>query len=300
MPARTPTRIEQWVLAARRRRRRGAAVLAAELVMTPSTVGRMLARHQLPHMAAIDPITGQRVRSSRRSENRDERTQPGSMIYVDVKKLARVPRGGGWRAHGPSEALKGRGDGYDFVHTRSTTTPGWPKRSPARREGQHPAPGSCTAPWPGSQAKGVHVRRVYTDNAKVYRIGTAWAGSARPGSSNDASPNRLPLDQRQSRTLQTHPAHRMGRRSSLDQQHPPPTRPRQVPHLRQHSTRPLRPRRTPSDQQARRLTTTCQVTTPGPRHGQQLPLHARRWLGQPWRAVTPSRLLTVRPLGCAA
>jgi transposase len=76
MPARTPTRIEQRVLAARRRRRRGAAVLAAELVMTPSTVGRMLARHQLPHMAAIDPITGQRVRSSRRSENRDGRTQP--------------------------------------------------------------------------------------------------------------------------------------------------------------------------------------------------------------------------------
>jgi hypothetical protein len=39
------------------------------------------------------------------------------MIYVDVKKLARVPRAGGWRAHGPSEALKGRGNGYDFVHT---------------------------------------------------------------------------------------------------------------------------------------------------------------------------------------
>jgi hypothetical protein len=43
MPARTPKRVEQRVLAARRRRQRGAVVLAAELGMNPSTVGRILA-----------------------------------------------------------------------------------------------------------------------------------------------------------------------------------------------------------------------------------------------------------------
>src|SRR3954454_20985978 len=48
MPGRTPQRIEQKVVAARKRRQRGAVVLAAELGINPSTVGRILARHQVP------------------------------------------------------------------------------------------------------------------------------------------------------------------------------------------------------------------------------------------------------------
>jgi transposase-like protein len=58
MPARTPTRVEKRVLAARRRRQRGAVVLAADLGLNPSTVGRILARHHVPDLAAVDPITG--------------------------------------------------------------------------------------------------------------------------------------------------------------------------------------------------------------------------------------------------
>src|ERR1700709_1242045 len=68
MPARTSRRGETRVRAARRRRKRGAVVLAAELGLNPSTVGRILARHHVPHLAAIDPITGERVRSSRRRD----------------------------------------------------------------------------------------------------------------------------------------------------------------------------------------------------------------------------------------
>src|SRR4051794_11683125 len=45
MPARTPQRLEQNVLAPRRRRQRGGVVLAAERGMTPSPAGRILARH---------------------------------------------------------------------------------------------------------------------------------------------------------------------------------------------------------------------------------------------------------------
>jgi len=123
MPNRTSKRVEQRVLAARRRRRRGAVVLAAELGMNPSTVGRILARHRVPHLAAIDPITGERVRSSRRSANRYEHATPGAMIHVDVKKLGRIPAGGGWRLHGRDAAVsvanrhKKTKIGYDHVHT---------------------------------------------------------------------------------------------------------------------------------------------------------------------------------------
>ncbi|MTD53583.1 hypothetical protein [Amycolatopsis pithecellobii] len=82
------------MLAARRHRRRGAVALARELGLNPSTVGWILAHHDVPHLAAIDPITGEPVRGSRRSPNRFEHRTPGSMIHVDVKKLGRIPAGG--------------------------------------------------------------------------------------------------------------------------------------------------------------------------------------------------------------
>lgn len=70
LPQRTSKQVEQKVLAARRRRKRGAVILAAEFGMNPSTVGRILVRHQVRHLSAIDPITGEAVRSLRRSANR--------------------------------------------------------------------------------------------------------------------------------------------------------------------------------------------------------------------------------------
>ena len=36
---------------------------------------------------------------------------------MDVKKLGRIPVGGGWRAHGRSEEVRGRGLGYDYIHS---------------------------------------------------------------------------------------------------------------------------------------------------------------------------------------
>ncbi len=52
---------------------------------------------------------------------RYERDSPGELVHVDVKKLGRIPKGGGWRAHGRkmgSTAAKKRARiGYDFVHS---------------------------------------------------------------------------------------------------------------------------------------------------------------------------------------
>src|SRR5512132_2338683 len=176
MPARTPARVEKRVLAARRRRQRGAVVLAAELGLNPSTVGRILARHHVLDLAAVDPITGEPVRSSRRSANRYEHPTPGAMIHVDVKKLGRIPPGGGWRLRGREATVAHKHKrikiGYDYVHTaiddhtrlayseihadeKDTTCAGFLHRALAWFAGQ-----------------GVRVRRVLTDNAMVYRHGT--------------------------------------------------------------------------------------------------------------------------------
>jgi transposase InsO family protein len=174
MPNRASAKVEKRVLSARRRRKRGAVVLAAELGLNPSTVGRILARHQVPHLAAIDPITGGRVRSSRRSENRYEHARPGDMIHVDVKKLGKVPPGGGWRAHGRSEAVRGRGNGYDYVHTAidDHTRLAYSEIHDDEKDTTCAAFLHRAVAW--FAAQGVTVRRVLTDNAMVYRRGTDW------------------------------------------------------------------------------------------------------------------------------
>jgi transposase InsO family protein len=174
MPARTPARVEKRVLAARRRRRRGAVVLAAELGLNASTVARILARHAVPQLAAIDPITGERVRSSRRSRNRYEHPLPGTMIHVDVKKLGKIPDGGGWRWHGRSEAVRGRGNGYDFVHTAIDDRTRLAYSEVLDDEKDHTSAGFLHRALAWFAAHGVAVRRVLTDNAWVYRKGTDW------------------------------------------------------------------------------------------------------------------------------
>lgn len=179
-PARTSAKVEHTVLAARRRRKRGAVVLAAELGLNPSTVGRILARHQVPHLAAIDPITGEPVRTSRRSSNRYEHRTPGSLVHIDVKKLGRIPTGGGWRLHGRDAAVsvanrhKKTRIGYDYVHTaiddhtRLAYTEVLPdEKDLTCAEFLHRA-----MAW--FAAHGVRVRRLLTDNALVYRHGTNW------------------------------------------------------------------------------------------------------------------------------
>ena len=180
MPARTPARIEKRVLAARRRRRRGAVVLAAQLGMTPSTVGRILARHQVPNLAAIDPVTGQRLRCSRRSDNRYEHPRPGAMIHVDVKKLGRIPAGGGWRLHGRDAAAsvanrhKKTKIGYEFVHTAidDHTRLAYSEIHPDEKDATCAGFLHRALAW--FAAHGVIVRRLLTDNAMVYRHGTDW------------------------------------------------------------------------------------------------------------------------------
>ena len=45
-------------------------------------------------------MTGQLIRSSKVTAVRYQRSRPGELVHMDVKKLARIPEGGGWRAHG--------------------------------------------------------------------------------------------------------------------------------------------------------------------------------------------------------
>jgi len=180
MPQRTSEHLEQKVLAARRRRKRGAVVLAAELGLNPSTVGRILARHDVPHLCAIDPITGESVRSSRRSPNRYEHRTPGSLVHVDVKKLGRIPTGGGWRLHGRDAPVsvanrhKKIRIGYDYVHTAIDDYTRLAYSEVLPDEQDLTCAGFLHRALAWFADHGVRVRRLLTDNALVYRRGTNW------------------------------------------------------------------------------------------------------------------------------
>lgn len=115
-PHRLDARLERRILAARSTRRVGALTLAGELGLNPSTVGRVLARHAVPRLRWLDPTTGVVLRGRRSSDLRYEYDQPGALIHIDVKKLGRIPDGGGWRVHGRGGLKKAR-LGYDYVHS---------------------------------------------------------------------------------------------------------------------------------------------------------------------------------------
>jgi len=124
-PKSTPTKTrpsqEAAVLKARRELRAGPLRIAAATAVPARTVSRILARNNVPPLAWCDPLTGELIRASRATAIRYERDRPGELIHIDVKKLGRIPDGGGWRASGGTrENHRSRLDktplGFDYVH----------------------------------------------------------------------------------------------------------------------------------------------------------------------------------------
>jgi len=121
-PHRTPTRtglqVEQRIVELRGRERRGPDWIGAEIGVPARTVSRVLARHGVPRLASLDPITGEVIRASKVTTIRYERQRPGELVHMDVKKLGRIPDGGGWRVHGRGIARdRVNGPGFDYVHS---------------------------------------------------------------------------------------------------------------------------------------------------------------------------------------
>ena len=120
-PTRTPAEVEAQVLTARVEHRRGQDWLGAELGVPARTVGRILRRHQVPHLCRLDPMTGEVIRASKTTAVRYERARPGELVHMDVKKIGKIPAGGGWRAWGrhmgSTSAKKKARIGYDYVHS---------------------------------------------------------------------------------------------------------------------------------------------------------------------------------------
>ena len=139
----------------------------------------MLRRHHISPLSATDPITGAPIRQ-RHSGIRYERAQPGELLHIDVKKLGRIPDGGGWRLHGRHEHVRGRTVhrrpiGYDYLHVAvdDHTRLAYVEAHPDERD--LTAAGFLRRATAWFTTHGVTIERILTDNAKVYRVGHHWA-----------------------------------------------------------------------------------------------------------------------------
>jgi transposase InsO family protein len=155
-PTQVPAEWQKLVVELRRFRMTGAAI-AKRLGIPRPTVARILKRHGLERLKKLDPPVPVR---------RYERTRPGELVHLDIKKLGRV-RGVGHRITG-RRLHRNAGIGWEFVHVciddftrlayvevledeKGVTTAAFLHRAAA---------------W--FAAQGVTVERVMTDNGSGY------------------------------------------------------------------------------------------------------------------------------------
>src|SRR5690606_18973551 len=97
--------------------------LAEENITLPaSTIYRILVRRGVSRLRDLD-VTGEDLREP---VIRYEWDRPGDLVHVDVKKIGRIPDGGGWRVHGRGSAQHRAADraktagaraGYVYLHS---------------------------------------------------------------------------------------------------------------------------------------------------------------------------------------
>lgn len=117
-PMKTPDAVEQQMLDLRQARQWGPHRIGYALGVPRSTVGRVLDRHGMPPLKHLDRMTGEPVHDPK--PVRYEMEAPGELVHVDIKKLGRIPDGGGHRvvgrAQGNQNKRTGGPRGYAYLH----------------------------------------------------------------------------------------------------------------------------------------------------------------------------------------
>jgi transposase InsO family protein len=181
-PRRSAQRLERRIIKLRYCRRWGPHRISYHLGVPRSTVGRVLARYQMPLLAHLDQATGLPIRKPK--PVRYEASRPGDLVHVDIKKLGRIPDGGGWRMHGRGSAQDRRAHvvrqrayrtgaagsrGYVFLHhaVDDFTRLAYSEQLPDERKE------TAAQFWARARAffasAGIAVTAVMTDNGACYR-----------------------------------------------------------------------------------------------------------------------------------
>ena len=170
-PRRTAPELESRICAVRRGSGFGPHRIAWALGLARSTVYAVLRRFGLNRLDQLHRVSRRRLRY--------EHPAPGDLLHIDVKKLGRIPEGGGHRVHGRSSATpRTRGLGLDYLHVAvdDHSRYAYVAVLPDERGA------SCSAFLEQALAafarRGVRVRRVLTDNAKAYTDSRVFRAAA--------------------------------------------------------------------------------------------------------------------------
>ena len=170
-PHQTPARVERRIVALRQSRKLGPARLAGIVEVPASTVHRVLVRQGVNRLAWMDRPTGKVIR-------RIETSRCGELVHIDVKKLAKVPPGGGHKIHGRTGTRNGsmgkKGLGYTHIHTAIDA---YSRLAYSEFAGPENTV-NCVAFLDRAVAwfaeRGITIEKILTDNGNGYRS-IAWA-----------------------------------------------------------------------------------------------------------------------------
>jgi transposase InsO family protein len=176
-PAEVVAQIETW----RRKKKWSASRITHELAaqgigLNRRTVTRHLTRLGLGHRRFLDP-TG----DSNREPGKITAHWPGHMVHLDVKKVGRIPDGGGWRVHGRDSDQNraasrakdaGAKAGYVYLHSIVDGFSRLAYTEPLVDEKGKTAAAFLARAKVWFAAHGItHIHRVITDNGSCYRSG---------------------------------------------------------------------------------------------------------------------------------
>jgi transposase InsO family protein len=163
-PNRTPRALCRQVVGLRKRRRWGADRIGFEVGLAASTAQRILNAAGLGRLDRGDRASAEPIR-------RYERQRPGELIHVDIKKLAAIPPGGGWRAHGRGNDGHGghSGAGYRYLHSAIDDRSRLVYSETHNDERAATAAGFWARAAAFFAAHGIACERVLTDNGPCYR-----------------------------------------------------------------------------------------------------------------------------------
>jgi transposase InsO family protein len=158
--------VERRVVALRRRHQLGPARLAERAGVPASTLHRIWQRNGVSRLSDLERRSGRVIR-------RIETSRPGELVHLDVKKQAKIPKGGGWRVNGQAKknrnGMAGRPKGgYAFIHSAVDAY----SRLAYSEVHENEQAVTAIAFWRRARAffasYGITVERVMTDNGKCY------------------------------------------------------------------------------------------------------------------------------------
>ena len=159
-PTRTSEILRKRVLELRQRRLVGREI--SETIGLPrATVSRILRKAGVGRLRSLQPPE---------PPNRYELPNPGDLLHIDIKKLARIVGGPGHRIHGDRTKQK-RGVGYEHVYVCIDDHSRLSYVEPLKAEDKQTATGFLERAIAWYRASGIQPRRLLTDNGKVFTSG---------------------------------------------------------------------------------------------------------------------------------